>query len=755
MGGSSSQTIGYRYFMGLHMAICHGPVDSIHQIYVGKRSLDITPQTSNSTITVYQPGLFGGDEKEGGIVGDIDFEFGASDQLVNPYLSTQFGATTPAFRGVTTAVFHVTALTASAYDNYKSNSSGGYLAAMSPYPKAWAWEVISIPGGVFNPTKKFIDTDSCNGGHIIYDSLTDSDWGLGMPTEALDTASFTDATDTLFTENFALSLIYAQQSSMESFIQEVLNHINAVIYTSRTTGQFVLKLIRDDFDVGSLPVFDETNIVSLVSFQRPAFAELVNEIVLTYRRKGDFEDTTITMQDLASIQAQGGVVSQSVSFDGIDSDALAAIVGQRELKQASTPLARCKLVVNREAWASNPGDVIKLSWGSLGVVQLVLRVVEVNYGSFKDGNVQLDCVEDIFGLPSNSYITPVVSGWSDEVVSPDPAASTLIAEAPYFVTQTQYAQEVIDELTAGLALLQAMAENPPTSAFNFKLNTRIGAAAYGEVADSDLTPTCLLAGALDETTLAITVDTFRGNASGIVIGGYAYLNGEALRVDAIDVGAGTATIGRGYLDTIPTAHADNSIIYFADTHSALDPTLYSSSDSVDAKCLTQTGIGVLALADAVEDTLVMTGRREKPYPAAQIKISGVYFPTSLDVSTVVVSWTHQDRTQQLVAGGDDWYNISLGSPEDGVTYNVRFSIDGSTVLKYETGITGTSSQLTVVGAVGLTFQMQIELETVRGGVTSLQSFDHVFTYTKPLEVRTLKNANTRTLMNGNRRTLES
>ena len=756
MGSGKKQTIGYRYFMGLHMAICHGPVDSIDQIYVGKRSLNIAQQTSNTTITVAQRELFGGDEKEGGIVGDIDFEFGADTQGVNTYLAGQFGATTPAFRGTTCAVFQVTDSLAAELQKYKSGSGGGYLAAMSPYPKPWAFEVTDIPGGTFNPTKQIIN-GSANGGHIIFDSLTDSDWGLGIPSTDLDTAEFTATTDTLFTENFGLSFIYAQQSTMESFIQEVLNHINAVLYVSRTTGKFILKLIRDDYDVGTLPVFDETNIASLVSFQRPAFADLVNEVVLSYRKKGEFEDTTITVQDLASIQAQSGVVSQTSSFDGIDTDALAAIVGQREIKQASTPLARVRMVVNREAWNTNPGDVIKLSWEAYGVVQIVLRVVTVDYGNFKDGLVLIDAVEDIFGLPANSYISPVSSGWAETVVTPEPAASTLVLEAPYFIIETQAVQEVLDALIPGASFLQAVAENPPVNAFNVKLNTRIGAADYVEVADSSLAPTALLVGALDATTkLTISFKSFKGNANAIVIGGYAYLNGEALRIDAVDVGASTINVGRGYLDTIPVSHALDSIIYFADGNAALDPTLYTNTDVVNAKMLTQTGIGVLPLASAVEGTVTMVGRREKPYPAAQVRLSGVYFPAVLQVSVVTVTWTHQDRTQQLVVAGDDWYDIDLGAPESGTTYTVRYyNHDTSSLMFTDAGLSGKISKFVVSVAVGINFNMRVEVETIRSGVSATKTFSHIFDYTKPLEVRTLEDTNTRILENGNRRTLES
>ena len=330
MGGSSSQTIGFRYFMGLHMAISHGPVDSVNTVYVGERevfSLD-WPISANATTLLQGAELFGGDEKEGGIWGLLDLEFGGPTQLPNAYLETQFGAgITPAFRGVTCAVFR-SANADTIHPEYLSSSGGGYLSAMNPYPKPWAFDVTDIPGGTFNPTKQIVN-GTANGGHIIYDCLTDSDWGLGLPPADLDTTAFTETTDTLFTEGFGLSMIYAQQSSMEDFIKEVLTHVNAVMYTHRQTGKFILKLIRDDYDPGTLPIFDETNIASLVSFERPAFAEMVNEVVITYRKQGAFEDTTITAQDLASVQAQNGVVSQTVEFPGIDDDDIAARVAQR------------------------------------------------------------------------------------------------------------------------------------------------------------------------------------------------------------------------------------------------------------------------------------------------------------------------------------------------------------------------------------------------------------------------------------------
>ncbi len=742
--------------MGLHMAVCHGPVDSLDQIYVGERSLVITQQTSNATVEIDKNGLFGGDEKEGGIVGTLDIAFGANSQTANSYLLSKFGAATPAFRGVMSVVFR--AATSPSSPNYIGPSGGGYLAAMSPYPKPWAFEVTDIPGGSFNPTKQNIN-GGANGGHIIYDCLTDHDWGLGIAASDLDSTSFTDVTNTLHTENFSLSLVYAQQSTMEDFIKEILTHINAVLYTDRTTGKFILKLIRDDFTVGSLPIFNETNIASMVSFERPAFAELVNEITINYRKQGDFKDSSITVQDLASVQAQGGIVSQAVAFPGIDTADNASLVGLRELKQSSTPLARCKIVANREAWGVNPGDVIKVSWEAYDISQLVMRVISVDYGTLEDGLVGIELLEDIFGLPSNTYLVPVDSGWTDEVGPPVASANTKVLEVPYFLIETALAQEEINQLVDESALLQSLAELPPVATFAYQLHTRINPVDYAQVTSGEFIPAAQLVGALDRTTkTSISIKNFTGAVGAVVIGGIAYLNDEVLRIDSVDLVLGLMDVGRGYLDTIPRSHLTDDVIYFAEnSDNGIDPTIYTISDVVDAKILPQTSLGTLDIGSVTAETVTMVGRRTKPYPPAQIEINNVYFPTTIESSSVTVTWAHQDRTQQLVLGGDDWYTVSLGSAEEGVKYNVRYyNNDTLTLLFAEEALTGTSSVFAPTGAIGTNFNMRIEVDAIRDGTEiNYDPFVFIFSYSKPTEVRTTMAGDTRTLMNGDRRVLES
>jgi len=232
MGGSSkAQTVGYRYSLGVHLALCHGPIDAIREILVDSRiawsvttgggfggggaavetrigvvaSMAATaalagdtgatitfPGTragvrigqdyrlqlangSSQTVTLQSvsfnvvtgttawsvlpealsfpaqsvevliattaasnagagggriridtPDLFGGESREGGIVGDVDVLMGGPTQGPNDYLAARMGGDVPAYRGLCSLVLRQV-----------------YLG-INPYLKPWAIRVTRV-----------------------------------------------------------------------------------------------------------------------------------------------------------------------------------------------------------------------------------------------------------------------------------------------------------------------------------------------------------------------------------------------------------------------------------------------------------------------------------------------------------------------------------------------------------------------------------------------------------------------------------
>jgi VCBS repeat-containing protein len=113
--------VGYRYYAGMHMALCHGPADKLIRIRVGDKDAWVGAATGGG-LDIDAPDLFGGDRREGGISGTVDIEMGAPGQLQNSYLASKLGTELlPAFRGVVCAVLRQV-----------------YMG-LNPYLKDWAW----------------------------------------------------------------------------------------------------------------------------------------------------------------------------------------------------------------------------------------------------------------------------------------------------------------------------------------------------------------------------------------------------------------------------------------------------------------------------------------------------------------------------------------------------------------------------------------------------------------------------------------
>ena len=300
MGSSKKVTIGYKYFMGIHMGISRGPIDEVVKITADDKTIFSGALNSNGRTYINKPDLFGGDKKEGGIQGNLDVMMGGPEQEAVLELKTMLGGLVPDFRGICTMF----------YD--------GLVCAMNPYIKTWKIRVRRTTsgwqGGCWNENFCRINLTGTNGesiramnpAHIIYEALTNREWGGGIDVGSINDASFRAAASTLANERFGLCLRWCRTDSVANFVQEVLNHISGLIYIGRGDGQFHLKLIRDDYNVDLLPLYTpESGLLSIRDDESAAKAASANEIVVTWRDPIDNKDKKARARNIARIQSDG------------------------------------------------------------------------------------------------------------------------------------------------------------------------------------------------------------------------------------------------------------------------------------------------------------------------------------------------------------------------------------------------------------------------------------------------------------------
>lgn len=879
--GSTSYTVGYKYYVGMHQALCHGPVDALLRIRIDNKDAFLGKHTGGR-LSINKPNLFGGESREGGISGDIDFEQGAPTQGQNDYLAAQLGSTfLPAFRGVCCAVLrrmymginpylkqwewrlqriHTTQDGAVQwYDEkaeipvyaeiiapgqlewkYKvvdvadtadysavSYDDSGWSLGYSPFAdkpwetaggpgdynfptmpatvvsqqkKVWlrtvltlesnvdsfffdsfvdngieVWvngvKVISnyeqyghyfssyIPGSYFNvgdnqltvlgrddnlgdrPNNWFWfdlrlqDTakaySDMNPAHIIRECLTNSEWGMGYPADDIDDDAFMVAADRLAAESMGISILWDSSSDIESFLTDIIRHIDASIYVDRSTGKFVLKLIRGGYDDSSLLSLHESNVLRIENFTRQTMAELVNEVVVKYWDSKDGQTKTGTIQDIALVQAMGGIVSATVDYPGFTNASLAYRVAQRDLKALSTPRVSCVIYANRQAHQLNIGDVFRLVWPQYGIDSMVMRVQSISLGGPTNNEIRIDCTQDVFDLPDMQLMASTDTPWQSSNLPPKVIENRLVFEAPYFELVQQQGQDTVDgrllELPeAGYIGVAAVRPNAVSIAARIYTDSGAGYAEHGSV---DFCPSATLTAAIGYTDTEITIDG--GIDLDLVeVGTWAQIDEELVVVDAIT--DTTATIRRGVLDTVPAPHAARARIFCWDVYCASDNVEYITGDAINVKLCTVTGSGQLALTDAPIDAVIMAERAIRPYPPGNLQINATSYPTGPIEGTIAISWAHRDRTQQTAGTLQDYTYGDIG-PETGTTYTVRCYIDD--VLNVEqTLIAGTSTTLVPTSGGAC----RLAVASVRDGHESWQAATHVFEYLPAFDLRAIE-----------------
>lgn len=717
MGGSSkTATVGYRYYMGLHMGLCMGPIDALKEIRIGDRTAWAGSQTTSGQAIIAKADLFGGEEREGGISGVVDVMMGDASQTANDYLTAKQGPAQPAYRGIFGLVFR-----------------GGLIAANNPYVKKWSAKAARVlqgwqnGGAAWYPAKAAITLPggdvAMNAAHIVYECITNAEWGMGYASAQVDDANFRAAADTFHAEGLGLCLMWNRQSTIEAFIQSVVDHVGAVVGQDPRTGLFVLNAIRGGYDVGALPLFDPSNVIALDSYQRAAIVEAVNEVTATYVDVVTGKTSGVTVQNLANITSQGGVVAQPKSYPGLPTAELATRAAMRDLRAMSTPIARVRMRCNRQAYGLLPGALIRLNWPKLGITGLVLRVLAVNTGTLTAGEITIEASEDVYGMPSTTYVAQQPSGWQDPNTEPAPVANRLVEEAPYFELVRQLSTADLQALADDAGFLSIIGSRPSGDSLNFRMLARNGGGgAFVEAGFGEFAPTATIAAGLSATattaTLANMVDVDL-----VEVGTFAVLGGvEVVRVDAVNPTTGAITLGRGVLDSVARVHAGGARIYFAQDYVNTDSVERVDGDLVQVRMLPRTGRGELAEGLAPIDGVTFDQRHARPYPPGRLRINATAYPVEIVDAPLVVTWAHRNRLQQNLEG-DETGNIG---PEPGTTYTLQLwnHATGVLIVAFE-GIGGASQALPALTGA---YTLRVELWSVRGGLASRQKHAHAFSY---------------------------
>lgn len=836
MGGKSkgAKTQVSAYLMSLHVGFCYS-VDVLLEILVKEKSVWKGWSTSNETLTIDQKSLFGGEKKEGGLLGGVEIMHGRSSQVMREDLAGRLGRTsanTPGFRDILSMFFYGAPgygfmwsmnypYLHSIWAKVKRTETGWYsakreiqVAVGDPQPISWdniyrykvtegqtdfgspsayyatdfddsSWDI--GPGGFGNgtapigdrPLGTYIDSgagrsvwlrkrilvpglpsdialrlyhdDGCtmwwngevvssspiagyvtiqankikgintvvyqvidtvpggtpqgfgadievlsgtvqetyadmNPAHIIRECFTNADWGMGLPGARIDDAAFTEAADILYDEGFGLSMVWSGQSSVETFVDEVLEHIDGVYGVDPSTGKIYIRLIRGGYDLGSLEELTEDD-GKITQFNRKAVEETTNEIVVTWTNPDNEGEETVSVHDLANYAAQQTIISSSRNYYGIRSSSLAIRAALRELNKASQPLASFEMQVSRKAWNYKPGDVLKITSAEDGLNALPCRIVKTNYGKPGEMAIKLTLIEDVFEMPESSYIVAEPTLWEPVVPEIAAVSNALVITAPYFALARTLGDAAASGVTDTEAYSLILAQSSGlvelfTSSVNAAGNTSYASAGTIEPCGRGT----LASGLAQEVTSTVSLSGYSGIdlASGI----FLLIGTEVAIVESVS----PLVVRRGMLDTVPKVWAVDTEVWAFDWNADLSDEVEHLVGATVNYRLAPDGQG----GDPyIARSATLTKRAVRPYRPANVKINTQLWPAVI-TGDLTVTWAHRNRLVETSVPLK-WDEAST-TPESGTTYNVKFYSDEA-LVKSESS-SATSSGLTYVEEAG-------------------------------------------------------
>lgn len=231
--------------------------------------------------------------------------------------------------------------------------------------------------------------------HAIRECLTNTVYGMGYLDTDIDSVSFTACADALYTEGMGISVKWSKSSTIEDFLKEILRHIDGALFVDRKTGKFKIKLIRKDYELSELLVFDKTNISSVENWKRTSFNDLHNTVQVTYYNTLLGAASGVTVSDVALVQEQGMKIQTSIDFPAFSNPVIAKRVALRELNVVSNPLLSCTVNANADALGLDIGDVFLLDWPKYEVGQIPMRIYKMNFGDGTKNLISIDCIEDV------------------------------------------------------------------------------------------------------------------------------------------------------------------------------------------------------------------------------------------------------------------------------------------------------------------------------------------------------------------------
>lgn len=662
---------GYRYYVGVQLMICRGPIDSLTRMWVGDSVVSSsivsnTGGTAKGLFLVRNLDLFGGEETGGGgFHGEFDVYFGNDNQDPSAYLAKfQAGddiTQQPTWPGTAYVVARRPGIQVYINGELQPFPPGGCYVGTSSSIKPWAFEVTRFPARFGsqavgeNTVSDGVFAYNANPLNVIYEWLTNNEWGRGELVADINVAAFQAAAAVVRSEGNGFAMQITSPMDDVDLLEEVERQIDGRFFLDPEDGKWTVKLARADYDVDTVPQLTSDNIIEVREYTQGTWSGTVNQIQVEFHdRQNDYKVDHAFAQDQANMLMQGGgsvstlkIVNAPRRYPGVMDARNAARLAWRDLRAESVPLARATFVVDRTFWNVKLLDVVAWTDSDRGVTKLPMRVIKIDGGDSTKQQIVLTCVQDVFAYQTASFGDPPATGWTppSSTLVDYPAADRFAFEAPraIIVRDPDYQGDpTISRVMTG-ARQQGLERSyvitqrnsvPPTlpsgdyfqagEVFGFvyvgRLKTALAAGQANPVSTITLVANPNSAEQIESAFVPTNV-----NELGVDLPQLIMVGEEFMLVSSAEVVAGEVVLSgvyRGALDSGQQPHAANASVIMLGAGTGLTSAIFPNTNYVDVE-LRMVGIqGEVYDGAVVNFDLLMDKRAIRPYPAAALLYNG-------------------------------------------------------------------------------------------------------------------------------------
>jgi hypothetical protein len=733
---SKKQTVGYKYYTGLNLAVCLGPGIVYRRLWYGNHLIWAGCLYEGGCVTrefIDLPELLGGDDNSdgsgsnGGIKGWVAFYCGAFDQPANDYLQANLTKVNAddvcsAMPGISHMVFE---------DFYWGNS---------PNIQTISVEVSQFSNGLGLSLGKYVMANGLDANpiEVLYD-ICINDWGmLGIVDPIFNMTSWRDAAYTCYDEGNGVSAEIANANQAGDLFKQLLRQVNGMIYQNPQTGMIDIVLMRKDYVVADLPVLGPDQISSLRNFSKLLWDQTFNRVRIKYKnRDNDYQPAVATADDFGNIRYQKRVKATDIGMPMCYTSDLANALAARELSNLNVPLYQAELTCDRTNTAITPGKCFVLNWPEYNLAGIVMRVRKMGLGTRKDGKITYTVVQDEFASDAvvvSAPVPPTTDG-ADYQPKDITAPAPVMFELPYWLANAAGDTPV----AAGRTYYGTFAKKQGGASLDYSVYDNDNDPDYGDTQMLDrapYTPTATIVGAIgkyDGFATGVIPALNIANVSSTAIlkdgttaaiqstgAGLFYLNAELWAYETrTDNGDGTWTLNNAYralLDTEPVASAAGATLYFFDGQEAFWNVDVAVA-AFQAYALDRAVSGHSSEAGATLVNLNPVERQALPLPPDFVTVAASRATNQFAVAgdIINIAWLQRNRLDAAIAFETD---ASI-APEAATTYtiNLRSTVD-NVVYQTQPGVAaGTGYALTIDPALPPQ-QVNVEVVAVRGGKSS-------------------------------------